>query len=317
MLQSSRPTTYTTNEQLTPEKLNRTIQSVVAQLEGEAAKRWRTFDISLPTSSTTVIARLPLIEGFQYVIDRVTISGYYTGTPAISWKKENDTTTKAIVLPAGDGTTFYSTTFFPGVLLDGYLQTTNSNNFQLDFDTVQANLRATISLRSPRGMLSDATRISAINLYKDQDVLTAAGFLAIRDTLNNFGATLDVSDSPPKYLGHTFFKSITSSTALSQRTDRLPGDAGQRVTRVVGHIELSGFEAGQEVTVSYGWGSNSSSTVVSITGTSIEFDSGALSLLFNNRTPSNQSSDWVCTVANSHATHSITKIQIYTLMHTP
>ena len=259
MIFNTPPASWVVGEQLTPEKLNRNILSAKSQTEEQARKRWKHFDIHYRPSSTVNLARLPLIAGESYVVDRITIEGTYTGSPSISWQRANDSgpiDTWSFDDGAIDG--YVNKVLFPGIVLDGYTGSpaTHDNDLLITSSAVLPNVAMTISLSSPRQSLSDDATMDSITMYKDQDTLTAARFTADKTTIDNFALDLGFYSHPSAvYLSQ--FTNVTSAMASYLRQDRIPGLSGGTsgtgdITFVecVGNYEMDGYgAAGQTIKV--------------------------------------------------------------------
>jgi hypothetical protein len=312
-------------QQITPEKLNRTLLAAKAQLEECARNRWRTWDISYPISRDLQFCNLPLVDGFQYVVDRITISGTYTGQPTIYFKQEDDSTPEEFVLPAdGNGGLTYSGTIFAGKIVDGYTGSpaANTNNFVVYSDVQLTDMKCTVSLRSSRGLLSDTTNMSSITLYKDEDVLTAARFTADKTVISNFQDSdicTTASGSPKQLSMLCFNKNIKSTTPIYLRTDRQPGSQTSKGTyfrKLLTVLNMNfPVEPGQEIRLYYGLNTASSNILISTEGQTQCYAYVDLSATDFNRNPSNSADDFVVTIENNtpDTAESIRSCYIYIL----
>jgi hypothetical protein len=164
-------------------------------------------------------------------------------------------------------------------------------------------MRVIFGLRSDRnpGVLAEIN--SGLSEYSDGDGLTAAGFNSRVSVLDAFSDSWAVA-SHPVCIYPTEITNLTSSTSLTQRTDRIPGSGYQETVAIVGRITMSGVGAAlQTVTISYGYGTASSSTVISVAAQSIiDYSVGSLLLTATGRSVTNSADDFVITFATNGAT---------------
>lgn len=317
MIFSTPPLSVDGYSQLAPEPINRILQQAGRQLEAQAQRRYRYFDFSFPISSTTTLADIPLISGAQIVVDRITISGTYSGQPTISWQLSDDTNPReSVTLPADgfDGAK-YTLVLLPGQIFDGYAfgSYTWQRSLQVTSDTVLSAMRVTVSCRSVRGAIADNPVISQ-SFYQDGDTLTAAGLQSKIDTITNFADSINPTIVDPIGIWYGSFTTITSATQASDRVISFPGSAGVTINRVVAKITLaSNGGVGQSVTIDGGFNNFTDiSVVTSVTGqVTILVDSGALSVTNASRSISTAAEDLQLRITNSAASPAITKIELY------
>jgi hypothetical protein len=322
MIFSTAPSTFVNGEQLSPEKLNRLLMAAKNQLEEQAQKRWRHWDVLYPPNASVNLAQLPLIADRQYVVDRITIEGTYTGTPTIYWKLAGDSTPRgSFALADGVTANVVNKVVFPGIVLDGTAVATNSNNFLLYSDVSLPNVGVTISLSSPRISLSDTGVMPAITLYKDGDTLTAADFNAKKLIIDTFANDLD-NNSLPVAVFCAQFRDFNSNTQSYLLSERFPADqamtlgtGGMTVRAMTAVYELASTGAGgQTITISRGFNTASNSVVTSVENTTTGvIDLGTTSFQNSTRSVSSSSEDWVITAESNATSPNVKKLDIYYL----
>jgi hypothetical protein len=318
MIFATSPVSFDGYEQLSPEAINRALQSASRQLEQQAQRRYRYFDFSLPISTTTTIVDIPLIYNCQFVIDRILISGTYTGQPTISWQLSTDSEARESVLLPADGFDGekYTLVLLPGQILDGYASTayTGEYNVQVTSDTILSAMRATVSCRSTRGRIADNNKITDLSYYQDGDTLTAAGLQSKIDTITAFASSIDPTAVDPIGIWFDSLSTILSSTQQDDRVISFPGSAGIQINRIVAQITLESTGAGgQSVTIDGGFNNfTDTSTITSVTGqTTIIVDSGSLAITNASRSLTNAAEDFQLRVTNSAASPAIARIDLY------
>jgi hypothetical protein len=319
MIFSTGPVTFSDAQQLNPEQLNRLILTAVAQLNLAAARRYRIFDICPPISadaSEMEILRLPIIEDFQYIVERVVVSGKYTGNQYITWQYATDSLPRQqLDFPAdGNDGVAYTAVMLPGVLLDGYGGTTNSNKFVLNSSSVLSTMRTTVQCRSLQGLVGDSPVVPPIELFRDNEVLTAARWQGVIDILTNFQSQINARS--PLLMSGMYFSNFDSTTDAALRKDQIFGNEKARVVRIVGDIAMASAAAGgSTITVDYGFGTVLSGSFVVAVDTGnphIAFDSGAISIEDNNRSYLGNNDEFQVRVTSNSATL-CKKMQIYIL----
>jgi hypothetical protein len=320
MIQTIPPATWDGYQQITPEMLNRNILAAKAQLEEQARNRWRAWDVLVAPTSNVYICQLPMTGKFDYIIDRISMSGTYSGQPVLSWWASGDT--QSFTFPAdGFQGEEYNNTLFAGELMDGYTSPSIYGPFHALFELFSTvalpNMQFTISCRSVRPYLNDSITLPEITLYKDDDVLTATRFQSAIDTISTFATQIDPGTRNPPYITRVCFEDFSSATPLILTTDRLPGSRVLNTTRwnqILAKIETVGDPSpGQTLTLEWGRSDTfSGSTVIDLTTT----DEYYADINFSDfsRSPSTTGDDFLVRVSTT-AGATIARCQIYVVSY--
>jgi hypothetical protein len=320
MIFSTSPVSWDGYSQLNPESINRAILQAVRQLEEQADTRFRYFDMSWPiTSLQTTLCELPVITGFQYLVERVTVSGTYTGQPTISWQMTSDSDPQQTITLAPDGFdgARYTAVLLPGVILDGYTAAyTHVNNLIVSSSAQLPNMRVSASCRSTRGRFSDNGRISpAIDLFQDGEVITAARLQGVVDSLNNFATSINPTTVDPQSLYFVQFRDLSSTIDAFQSVCAIPGLDGCMVNKVVGLVHMDGVgSGGQTVTLDYGFGNyTDGQTILNVDGlTSLKWESANHQISNASRSLTSASEDFQIRVTVAAST-AVKRIEIFVL----
>jgi len=311
MFFSTTPITFDTGAQLSPDKINDLILQASKELQREGSQRYRTFEIAYPVMISTKICSLPSIDDIEYIVESITLTGTYADQPSVSWQYRYDSEARQTVqFPAnGNNGESYTCVIRPQAKVSG---PTGTLDLIVTSTTALASMRAVVICKSVRGALSDNPIIPNVSLYKDQQVLTAAAFNAVKTTLSNYQTEIDPTTRPTNIWGVSI-SNVASTTDVSAREIRFPGVSIDYVTRIYGRAyKIDGNGAGgQTYTFDYGFNTPSTNTgnydfsAVSET----YFDTGPISISRPNASFSS-SNDLVLRVSTSAAT-TISRFEIY------